>query len=123
MLCGIMLVGTLGARENRAKGEYVSLKGAKRFNVSYDMRNANPKQAALFLRLIHEGFNDASVQAITDTPGAVIVINGAAVRLFGDSGPLEAPHDLLQRVVCRLSPWAMGCNRLGGHFFECAAGA
>jgi intracellular sulfur oxidation DsrE/DsrF family protein len=108
MVSGIMLAGTLVTHGDDAKDEYASLEGAKRFDVAYDLRNANPKQAALFLRLIHEGFHDDSVRKVTDTPHAAIVINGTAVRLIGESDTAYTKEEklLITEIDARIKAMA-----------------
>jgi len=108
MVYGIILAGTLVTHGDDANGEYVSLKGAKRFDVAYDLRNANPNQAALFLRLIHEGLKDDSVRKVTGTPHAAIVINGTAVRLIGESDVVYTEEEkvLIKEIDARIKVMA-----------------
>jgi intracellular sulfur oxidation DsrE/DsrF family protein len=111
MLAGIPVVQGDGAMR-----EYVSLKGAKRFDVVYDMRNANPKQAALFLRLIHEGLKDDSVQKVTGAPRAVIVINGTAVRWIGEGDAVYTEEEkvLIREIDARVKAMAKDGVRFEG---------
>jgi intracellular sulfur oxidation DsrE/DsrF family protein len=116
MICGTMLPGAPEAFGKDVREEYASLKGAQRFDVVYDMRNANPKQAALYLRLIHEGFNDDSVQQLKGKPRAVIVINGAAVRLIGKSDVVNTEEEraLIKNIKDRVKAMAEEGMRIEG---------
>jgi intracellular sulfur oxidation DsrE/DsrF family protein len=112
----MVLAGALFARGEGPTQEYVSLNGANRFDVVYDMRNANPMQAALFLQLIHEGFHDASVRGATDAPHAVIVINGTAVRLVGESDTVYTQEEkvLIEEIDARIKAMAKDGIRFEG---------
>jgi intracellular sulfur oxidation DsrE/DsrF family protein len=66
--------------------------------------------------LIHEGFNDDSVQKVTGTPRAVIVINGTAVRLIGESDTLYTEEEkvLIKEIDARIKAMAKDGIRIEG---------
>lgn len=61
--------------------EYAALKGLKSVKAVFDVRIANPKSAALHLKLIHNTFKDKSIMSITKKPAFVVAFIGPSVKL------------------------------------------
>jgi intracellular sulfur oxidation DsrE/DsrF family protein len=62
--------------------DYEALKGLKSVKAVFDVRVANPKSAALNLKLIHDTCKDKNIMAVTKKPTFVIVFMGPSVKLI-----------------------------------------
>ena len=62
--------------------DYEALKGLKSVKAVFDVRVANPKSAALNLKLIHDTCKDKNIMAITKKPAFVVIFMGPSVKLI-----------------------------------------
>ncbi len=93
-LVGLALLALLPADAVSAEtGRYNSLGGIQGMDLAYDFRLTEPKVAALFLRLIHETWQDQTVRGMKDAPRFVVVVNGGAVKLIAKDQPGYSDED------------------------------
>ena len=62
--------------------DYEALKGLKSVKAVFDVRVANPKSAALNLKLIHDTCKDKNIMAVTKKPVFVVIFMGPSVKLI-----------------------------------------
>jgi intracellular sulfur oxidation DsrE/DsrF family protein len=86
--CLIFVAATQGFGE-----EYEALKGLKSIKAVFDVRVANPKSAALNLKLIRDTYKDKNIMAVTKKPAFVVIFIGPSVRLISKKKEGFSPED------------------------------
>lgn len=66
---------------NAHGGDYPVLNGLTEAKVVFDVRASAPKNAWIYLDLIHKMYNDKNIREVTDKPEFVVAIVGPAVKL------------------------------------------
>ena len=62
--------------------EYSALKGLKSVKAVFDVRESNPKSAALHLKLVYDTYKDNNIMAVTKKPDFVVIFMGPSVKLI-----------------------------------------
>lgn len=83
LLILFVAVGFLAAASIDAQSEeYPALEGLNSIKAVFDVRAENPNGLELYLKLIHDTFNDKNIQAVSEKRDFVIVFMGPAVKLI-----------------------------------------
>jgi intracellular sulfur oxidation DsrE/DsrF family protein len=88
--------------------DYEALKGLKSVKAVFDVRVANPKSAALNLKLIHDTCKDKNIMAVTKKPAFVVIFMGPSVKLISKKKEGFSPEeqkilDEIARIVSEMS--------------------
>jgi hypothetical protein len=93
-----------------------SLHGIEGMDLAFDFQVADPKAAALFLRLIHETYLDRELDVMDRDPRFVVVIGGRAVQLITgeDPGFSEEDQAYLREITERIAEMSADGIRIEG---------
>jgi len=85
--------------------DYEALKGLKSVKAVFDVRVANPKSAALSLKLIHDTFKDKNIMAVTKKPAFVVIFIGPSVKLISKNKEGFSPEEqkILDEIATTIS--------------------
>jgi len=85
--------------------EYEALKGLKSIKAVFDVRIANPKSAALHLKLIHQTYKDKAILTVTKKPVFVVVFIGPSVKLISKNREGFSPEEqtILDEIASTIS--------------------
>jgi intracellular sulfur oxidation DsrE/DsrF family protein len=72
---------------------YEALREIKGIKAIFDVRIAEPKSAALQLKLVHKTFKDKDLTAVSKNPSFVVVFSGPSVKLVSKSREGFSPED------------------------------
>lgn len=73
--------------------EYNALKGLKSIKAVFDVRESNPKSAALHLKLAYDTYEDNNIRAVTTKPDFVVIFMGPSVKLISQNKEGFSPEE------------------------------
>ena len=88
--------------------EYSVLKGLKSVKAVFDVRESNPKSAALHLKLVYDTYKDNNIMAVTKKPDFVVIFMGSSVKLIsknkeGFSAEEQKALDEIATTISKMS--------------------
>jgi intracellular sulfur oxidation DsrE/DsrF family protein len=74
-------------------GDYEALKDQKSVKAVFDIRNSDPAVTAIYLRLIHQAYQDKSIREVSQTPEFVLVFIGPPVKFVSKNMDGFSPEE------------------------------
>jgi intracellular sulfur oxidation DsrE/DsrF family protein len=74
-------------------GDYEALKDQKSVKAVFDIRNSNPDVTAMYLRLIHQAYQDKNIREVSQTPEFVLVFIGPPVKFVSKNMDGFSPEE------------------------------
>jgi intracellular sulfur oxidation DsrE/DsrF family protein len=74
-------------------GDYEALKDQKSVKAVFDIRNNNPDVTAMYLRLIHQAYQDKNILEVSQTPEFVLVFIGPPVKFVSTNMDGFSPEE------------------------------
>lgn len=74
-------------------GDYEALKDQKSVRAVFDIRNSNPDVTAMYLRLIHQAYQDKNIREVSQTPEFVLVFIGPPVKFVSKNRDGFSPEE------------------------------
>ena len=74
-------------------GDYEALKDQKSVRAVFDIRNGSPEVTAIYLRLIHQAYQDKNIREVSQTPEFVLVFIGPPVKFVSKNTDGFSPEE------------------------------